>query len=194
MIGIIRPILRLFVGQYALNHIYYVDLPVSEPDPVAEWQIRPITSREKELIDRSPDQKLRKSNGFDGPGATGFVLMVNNEPCTTCWFHNPLLYGQQAMWTIASDEAALVDLVTAEHYRGRNMAPYVIAMSGNVLANRGFRRLMAWIWWSNTPSRRAFEKAGWKKVAFVAQFNPWWTRSIRLCFKSRENSHYNSNP
>jgi RimJ/RimL family protein N-acetyltransferase len=42
----------------------------------------------------------------------------------------------------------------------------------------GRRRMIAFIWWSNTPSLRAFKKAGWKRIGFSMElrFGKHWLR------------------
>jgi RimJ/RimL family protein N-acetyltransferase len=46
---------------------------------------------------------------------------------------------------------------------------------------QGCDKIIAFIWWSNTPSIRAFSKAGWKKIGFSVEIlvaDTW--RSLRV--------------
>ena len=69
---------------------------------------------------------------------------------------------------IAQGQAKLEQINTDEGYRGRGLATRVILGSCHIMREQGFRRLYARVWHNNKSSGRAFEKAGWTEIGFVA--------------------------
>jgi RimJ/RimL family protein N-acetyltransferase len=69
---------------------------------------------------------------------------------------------------IAQGQAKLEQINTDEAYRGRGLATKVIQGSCRIMRDKGFRRLYARVWHNNNSSVRAFEKAGWTEIGFVA--------------------------
>ena len=57
-----------------------------------------------------------------------------------------------------------MDIATEEFARGKSYASALIAGVTERYMAQGTHRLIAFIWWSNTPSKRAFVKAGWRKI------------------------------
>ncbi len=55
----------------------------------------------------------------------------------------------------------MVDLLTTEKCRGRGYAVLISQFAEKQLATSGIKRLWTWVWHSNTPSIRVFEKLGW---------------------------------
>jgi ribosomal protein S18 acetylase RimI-like enzyme len=61
----------------------------------------------------------------------------------------------------------MVDLVTLDSHKGRGLAPLVTRFAAAEFKRDGFRRLHTWVWHSNTPSIRSFQKARWSYTAFL---------------------------
>jgi RimJ/RimL family protein N-acetyltransferase len=87
-----------------------------------------------------------------------------------CWYWYGERYRQSRnFWPLQSGEAKLIELGTRENARGAGYASMLIAESSRRMFEGGFTRLFARIWHSNEPSLRAFEKAGWRNVAFIVE-------------------------
>jgi ribosomal protein S18 acetylase RimI-like enzyme len=84
-------------------------------------------------------------------------------------------------WTLRPGEAALSHIVTAMPYRSLGIATKLITFAVRHMGEAGYVRLYAWIWHSNIPSVRAFQKAGWKDVTLsVALQVPGLDRQLRF--------------
>jgi hypothetical protein len=84
-------------------------------------------------------------------------------------------------WLLSPGEAALSHLVTARPYRSLGIATKLIAFAARQMGEAGYARLYAWIWHSNIPSVRAFQKAAWKDVALTVSLHvPGVGRQIRF--------------
>ncbi len=80
---------------------------------------------------------------------------------------------------IRDDEIVMVDLITAESARGKGLSVQMMAFSASELKKLGYRRCLTWIWHSNHPSIRAFEKAGWIYDYFLIEL-PWRGEKDRI--------------
>jgi RimJ/RimL family protein N-acetyltransferase len=56
------------------------------------------------------------------------------------------------------------------------VATTLVSLSAHAMRDKGFDRAFARIWHSNTPSLRAFAKAGWTYVTTVVEVNPLRSR------------------
>jgi L-amino acid N-acyltransferase YncA len=93
----------------------------------------------------------------------------SGQPVGIVWTttHSPLL-------VTAADEAVIVDLYTSPESRGRGIASALIAAASRELTRRSFRRVYATVEVQNIPSRRAFERSGFRSIG---QFTQWgWLR------------------
>jgi ribosomal protein S18 acetylase RimI-like enzyme len=81
------------------------------------------------------------------------------QPVGIVWTttHSPLLLT-------AADEAVIVDLYTSPESRGLGIAPALIAAACRQLSRRSCRRAFATVEVQNTPSRRAFERSGFRSI------------------------------
>lgn len=109
-------------------------------------------------------------SAYAGPGAHGFAIRLDGRLASHCWFWHGERYRSRNYWPLAEDEAKLIGLATEPAFRGQGLAPRLVALASAEMGRRGFRRLYARIWHSNTASRRAFAKAGWRQHALVADF------------------------
>jgi len=169
---------RLF-GPYQLNRIYMRELEQVAAAPPARYDIRPISSAEQ--FAAAIDQRMREHAWYAGENAPGFGLWENERLVCTCMFWNHKRFSDSSPIRVGEREAVLVDVITAQESRGKGYAPALIGFAEAALKRAGFVRLYAWVWHSNHPSRRAFEKAGWKYVAFVVQTTPLgWGKPVRF--------------
>ena len=81
------------------------------------------------------------------------------QPVGIVWTttHSPLL-------VTAADEAVIVDLYTSPESRGLGIASALIVVACRQLFRRSFRRVYATVEVQNTPSRRAFERSGFRSI------------------------------
>lgn len=172
---------RFLLGDYRLNRIYSVnleDLPVK--DIHTQLAINQRLGRlEENDFDSAPDERMRNRRLYAGANAYGFGLWEHHVlVCMSwCWNNRRPLGG---VWFLSDDEVALVDIITAEHHRGKGLASIVTHFAAQELKKQGVRRLYAWIWHSHRSSIRSFEKAGWKYVAFVAELDLLNIKHLRL--------------
>lgn len=108
-------------------------------------------------------------------------LCLSRDHCDNCFAgSDPPIAEQQ--WYGGTDEAKLVQVIVAPTMRGRGAATSLIRFAGASMLHDGFDRLYARIWVTNLPSIRAFERAGWRRIALVLHVYPPWVRrrGIRL--------------
>ncbi len=55
----------------------------------------------------------------------------------------------------------MVDLLISEKYKGKGYALAMTLFSERDLVINGYKKIWTWVWHSNGPSIRVFEKAGW---------------------------------
>lgn len=119
-------------------------------------------------IQASSVPEIRATGKFAGQDARGFCLKESGEVVAVCWFWWGERYRARNFWALGKDEAKLVQVVVAERARGRGLAPRLLRSAAYMMHADGYSQLFARVWHSNHSSLRAFEKAGWDRVAFVA--------------------------
>lgn len=112
--------------------------------------------------------EIRATSTFAGQDARGFCLTESGEIVAVCWFWWGERYRARNFWALRKDEAKLVQIVVAGRARGRGLAPKLLRSAADMMHDDGYSQLFARVWHSNHSSLRAFEKAGWDRVAFVA--------------------------
>jgi RimJ/RimL family protein N-acetyltransferase len=96
---------------------------------------------------------------------------LKNDPRTPARFFSQL----------KDDEPVMVDLITAQAYRGRGYASLIVGYSEQQLSKAGYSRLWTWVWHSNHPSIRTFEKCGWRYDEFLIEVEPFRTgKSLQI--------------
>jgi RimJ/RimL family protein N-acetyltransferase len=180
----LRTILRRLLGDYALYRIYSCS-PGMESVAVHDGaRFEPLTSLDP--LVQSSDTELRGLAPYAGREAFGFGAWIGADLAAACWFWVGDRYRQRNFWPLDEGEAKLVQIVTAERHRGRGLARELIRYSTVEMARIGFRRLYARVWHSNEASIRAFERAGWQYIAFVAEAHPFGSRRpARITWRRR---------
>jgi RimJ/RimL family protein N-acetyltransferase len=70
--------------------------------------------------------------------------------------------------------------------RGKRIAPALIEASLHDVRRHGFERAYARVWHSNHPSLRAFQSAGWQRVATVVELHPFGRKKpLRITLPAR---------
>jgi ribosomal protein S18 acetylase RimI-like enzyme len=169
--AVIKALLRAVFREYELNRIYRKPIDRQPAiDAPAGTRIAPL--RSKEQVATSPDPRIRSHDWYHGEHARGWGLWEGDRLLCITWFWTPRdTRAQRDFPFMAADEAVMVDLLTAPECRGRNYAPAITRHAEQSLADEGFRRVWTWVWHSNTPSQRVFEKSGWTYDHFLAVFS-----------------------
>jgi RimJ/RimL family protein N-acetyltransferase len=140
---------------------------------------------EASAITGSPDPVIREQAGYSGPGSYAFACFAENRIVGICFYWFGDRYRTRNFWPLVEGEAKLVQIVSIPEARGQGIATHLIALSSQDMMRKGFGRAYARIWHSNIPSLRAFERAGWMRLALVIEANPLRRRRpIRICLNS----------
>ncbi len=173
---------RLF-RDYRINWIYASDGAgdggnAGEADAVSP---QPVTPAQIDALLASPTPKMRNAARFSTGGMDGFVIAIGGSPACVAHFVGHDLYDRNGTWRIGENEVALMDIATEEAMRGRGLAVQMIEAMTRHFVGAGRDRVIAFIWWSNTPSVRAFQKAGWNRigVSIEVETGSGW-RGIRI--------------
>jgi GNAT superfamily N-acetyltransferase len=179
-------LLRRLGLDYAFYYVYSLSLDASRtPDPL------PAGCRFAELtiddLHASSVEALRDCDAYAGRDARLFGVFGEDGAlaCVQCIWYGER-FAAQAFWPVESDAAVSMHLVTAPDQRNKGFATRVKEFSSCRLREAGFKRLYSRIWWTNAPSLRVSEKAGWARVgtlvevAFLGHGQP-----VRLKFRHR---------
>lgn len=175
---------RAVLGDYAAYRIY--SFPGAAM-PAARAGARPAAFRVERVgeaeIAASPDALIREQVAYAGAGSHAYACMEGGRIVAVCFYWFGARYLTRNFWPLAEGEAKLVQIVSLPEVRGRGAATALIEASCGRIMGEGFRRAYARIWHSNVPSLRAFERAGWRRVALVIEINPLRrSRPMRLRF------------
>jgi GNAT superfamily N-acetyltransferase len=176
-------ILKVVCG-YDLYTIYRSPKEIHEPAEQQNIRFKPVNDRQ--VILSSPSATIRGLAGFGGDEAAGFGAWSDGHLVSLCWFWWGERYrAARTVWPIDGPAAKLVQISTEETFRGRGIAAGLIQYAAYKLQQQGMGPLYARIWHSNTPSIRAFRKAGWTPAAFVGRVALSPSRYNRLIIQWR---------
>ena len=172
------------LGPYRFNRIYRLtSMPVAPTMPPG-ISCRRLTGSSAAAADIDPE--LRERFWCDGDDAYGYGLFVDGRLAAVCWFWGPRRFNEPLLWVLRTNEAILVDLMTATGNRGQGLAPLLIRHASAEMRRMGWDPLYTWMWHTHSASYRAFEKAGWTQIARVLEIRPLgMARTLRLCWRSR---------
>jgi len=186
VIELAKKLARTLFGEYAAYAIYSRstnDTPQSHSGVAAAFTVAQVGTRE---ISDSKEQLVREQAWYAGPDSIAYACFDGDRIVGVCFYWFGKRYQQRNFWPLVEGEAKLVQIVSIPAMRGHGVATTLIASSYRDMTQRGFGRAYARIWHSNTPSLRAFEKAGWTRVGFVLELNPLRRpRPIRIRFDAR---------
>jgi RimJ/RimL family protein N-acetyltransferase len=169
---LLKRLLHLLLGEYGLYRIYTrptADAPPPRSEKSSGFTVREIGAAE---LLASPDQLVREQAGYLGEDACAFACFDGARIVGVCFYWFGARYRKRNFWPLADGQAKLVQVVTLPEMRGREVAPTLVALSTHAMRDKGFERTFARIWHSNTPSLRAFARAGWTYVSTVVEINP----------------------
>lgn len=172
---------RAFLGEYSIYCIYSRPLENEAPaemKPSGNFRLETVDGA---AIDASPDPLIREQSDYAGFESRAYACFENGRIVGVCFYWFGGRYLQRNFWPLKEREAKLVQIISLPEVRGRGVATALIDRSSRDMGYCGFERLYARIWHSNTPSLRAFERAGWTEVAVVVELNPFrQRRAIRM--------------
>lgn len=164
---------RMLLGDYAPYQIYSqasIEPGVAGFETTAHFWVGPVGAP---TIAGSPDPLIRDQVAYAGSESMAFACFQQDRIIALCFYWYGTRYLSRNFWPLADGEAKLVQIVALPEMRGRGIATMLIMASSRYILQHGFHRAYARVWHSNLPSRRAFERAGWKRIAFVLEINPF---------------------
>lgn len=180
----IKNVAHALLGDYAIYHIFCAaGAPAASSGAPDEFSYGPL---EPAAVEVSGIALLREQLWLFGDGAHAYGCWHAGQLVALCvyWFGDR--YRTRNFWPLQEGEAKLVQIVVAPQARGKGIASRLIERSQQAMLSRGFSRTYARIWHSNVPSLRAFERAGWNRIATVVEVNPLrLSRPWRLSSRTR---------
>lgn len=186
MKALAKKLAHLLLGEYSA---YYVYAQSAEGAKRAATQITSTFSVRKvdgAMIHSHADAIIQAQADYAGIEAHAYACFDADRIVGIgfYWFGNR--YLQRNFWPLARGEAKLVQIISLPEMRGRGVATTLVALSCRDMMQQGFHQTYARIWHSNTPSLRAVERAGWRRIALVIEINPFRrSRPLRLRFRSK---------
>jgi ribosomal protein S18 acetylase RimI-like enzyme len=151
-----------------------------------DWLERMVDRRLKDLpegleLRQAAEEELRLLEEFDtvSPaegllrhrmGATLWLLMDGDRPALACWVfagHLPLPTVPAGWLELPDGVAALEDIAIGGSYRGRGLAPRVLARIADHYAARGVESLVVGVQENDAPALHFVEKAGFEHVGLM---------------------------
>lgn len=182
MKALLRAVLGRVVADYRINWIYAADA-VTAPELRPGDAVVPIDDPLRAMLAESATDKMRGSLSYARAGMQGLALVRDGVPLCVLHVARPEQYDRSATWPLRAGDMAMMDIATELSTRGQGLAPQVICASTGALLTGSTRRLIAFIWWSNTPSVRAFTKAGWRRIGLSLEWQMagrWWSVKLPL--------------
>ena len=183
---IAKTIARVILGEYAAYYIYVSPDKSQDTHQFEARSNRKIRRIHQNEIESSNESLVRDQSFYLGEGALAYASYLDDQIAGLCIYWHGERYRKRNFWPLKDREAKLVQIVTLPGYRGAGIATELIILSCMDVLKNGFDKTYARIWHSNTPSIRAFERAGWSRLALVFELNPLrLNQPIRLRFRTR---------
>ncbi len=160
----IKRLSRLFFRDYSIYHIYRQKCA----DEIASSDIGfRFEQVDEKAITGSKDEMIVQQAWYCGECSHAYACMNDARIVGLCFFWYGKRYSTRNFWPLKENEAKLVQLIVLPEMRGRRIASRLIEFATHDMSRLGFRYVYARIWWSNRSSLRAFERAGWRRIATV---------------------------
>lgn len=161
---ILKAVLRFLFGDYDFYCIFASPL---EQESVGASESATVVSVDERALSSARSATIREQVWYAGTGSHVFAWTQEREIVGLCAFWFGDRYAKRGYWPLEPNEAKLVQLVVDSAHRGRGIGPRLIRNAAARMRGLGFARLYARVWHSNTPSLRAFEAAGWQRIARI---------------------------
>ena len=170
--------MRLMLDE---THIWY-EVPLDDTllpgglDP--DLVLRRATEDELPLIERLPSVSLAEARRRFAGGAEPWFVLEDGDPRFACWIFRgqmPMLSAPGGVLKLPPWAACVEDSVTAPGGRGRGVAPAAVRTVAAELRAQGLRSLLTKVDESNTPSRKAVAKIGFREIGKMRyrRLGPW---------------------
>ena len=177
----LKSLAHIVFGEYALYEIYALSLNHADPAKKVERDLVLAPILDPAELATAPAEEVRQLARYAGPDAACFAAWKQGRMAAACWFWFGETYKQRNFWPLDEGEAKLVQITVDQEFRGQGIARQLLRYAADVMRQRDFKQLFARIWHSNLASIKAFEAAGWRNVAIVAELHPVWTsKPLRL--------------
>ncbi len=177
--GVLSALAHRLFGDYSLYFVYRAPAPSDVHEADGVQLLRPAESD----LTQCRSAVVAEQSWYLGAGCEAFALAVDDAIVAVCFYWYGERYKSRGFWPLREAEAKLVQIVVDPSARGRGLARALIESSARWMQRRGWMGLYARIWHSNRPSIRSFERAGWERIAFVAEVFPFgMKRKVRLEF------------
>lgn len=184
--ALVKRVAHNLLGDYSA---YYVYASPNESKTSQRYESKSkfsVRTVDEHALQSSAEPLLREQAHYLGQESHAYACLFDDRIAGVCIYWFGERYRKRNFWPLKEGEAKLVQIVSVSEMRGRGVATALIATSCCDMKERGFRRTYARIWHSNTASLRAFERAGWMRVALVLEINPLHRqRPIRVRFDLR---------
>ena len=115
----------------------------------------------------STASEIESLTSYRMPDSRCFVIRRGDEVVSACvYWWGETYVTHRNFWPLRQREAKLVQINTAPSSRGHGLASALIQHSAARMRDAGFVSLFARVWHSNLSSVKAFERAGWRRIAF----------------------------
>jgi GNAT superfamily N-acetyltransferase len=181
-----KKLARALLGEYSAYYVYARAADGRVLAPSATTPTFRMAQVDVSTLTASHDALIREQADYAGQETRAYACFVDDRIVGVCFYWFGRRYLQRNFWPLADGEAKLVQILALPDMRGRGVATQLIEWSWRDMTQQGFHKTYARIWHSNTPSLRAFERAGWARVALVLEINPLKrSRPIRLRFGAK---------
>lgn len=174
----IKRLVRLFFRDYSIYHIYKHECGGEVDAPNTGFRIERV---DEKAIAGSGDEMIVQQAWYCGECSQAYACISDSRIVGLCFFWYGKRYRARNFWPLEENEAKLVQLIVLPEMRGRGVARGLIEFATRDMFRLGFKHAYARIWWSNKPSLRVFERAGWRRMATVMEIHlPGRTKPLRL--------------
>jgi len=181
-----KKLAHIILGDYSAYHVYARTCQGGAAPQLSTALPFRVAEVDEPAIKLSADALIREQAGYAGTGAHAYACFDGDRIVGLCFYWFGDRYLKRNYWPLAEGEAKLVQIVTLPEIRGRGVATSLIESSLQDMGQKRFTRSYARIWHSNMPSIRAFDRAGWLRIALVIEINPLRrSQSIRMRFNTR---------
>jgi RimJ/RimL family protein N-acetyltransferase len=165
-------------ARFDSSHIWY-ELPIGSERPHLPLSpplklVRADRSQLPALVWAiDPDEAVGRLEAGEGL----WLVLDGETPAFSCWILRVRMKFAGRRLTFPDDTVCLEEIMTSPAYRGRGIAPAAMAAIADRLEadEPDVARVVTPVDERNTPSRRAMEKAGFRRLAVVTQRRrgPW---------------------
>ncbi len=154
----LKTLALLILREYSFYHIYSLTDTDEQPSPIAELRFESI---EKKEIDNSSDMMIIEQAWYHSQGTYAYACMEDTRIVGLLLFLVRRRLSQKKLladWLIRKPSS--VQLFVLPEMRGRGIGRNLIQFAVQDMFRKGFKRVYARIWRSNTSSLQAFRHAG----------------------------------